>query len=228
MKRTIIGILVLTLLISSLASCKETEIIREVVEVEVVREVEVIVEVPTGISQHDYDEVVAELETVEQELVIAEIAAVEAIAECLSTFWHDYNEVMAELEVVKQQLADAERKLADFPMIVEPVVPVVPVLPPVPTTFDPIVTTGSGDKKSPPFTVTTEEWVIDWSYVSVSEYAVFAFYVYPRGETLWDVVSVLLPQGTSGTTYSYAGVGEYYIEVTAYNIESWEIVISSP
>lgn len=67
MRRGIAGVLVLALLVTSLASCQEVEVIKEV-EVEVVREVEVIVEVPTGISQHDYDEVAAELEAVKQEL----------------------------------------------------------------------------------------------------------------------------------------------------------------
>ena len=94
-----------------------------------------------------------------------------------------------------------------------------------------IVITGCGDKTSPPFTVTTEEWCIDWSYVPSPEYpeaAIFGFFVYPRGETAAYVESVLFPEGTSGSTYSYAGVGEYYIKVTAGNVEVWEVVISPP
>jgi len=102
---------------------------------------------------------------------------------------------------------------------------------PTPSTFEPIVITGSGDKTSPPFTVTTEEWVIDWSYVPDSEYpemAMFGFFVYPRGETAVYVESVLFAEETSGLTYSYAGAGEYYIKVTAGNVKSWEVVISPP
>jgi len=100
-----------------------------------------------------------------------------------------------------------------------------------PATFEPIIITGSGDKTSPPFTVTTDEWVIDWSYAPDPEYpdmAVFGFFIYPRGETAVYVESVLFPKGTSGSTYSYAGAGEYYIKVTAANVKSWEVVISPP
>jgi hypothetical protein len=97
-----------------------------------------------------------------------------------------------------------------------------------PPTFEPIVITGSGDKTSPPFTVTTEEWIIDWSYVpdpEYPEYAGFGFFVYPRGETALYVESVLSSEATTGSTYSYAGPGEYYIKVGAANIKSWEVVI---
>ena len=99
-----------------------------------------------------------------------------------------------------------------------------------PATFEPIVITGSGDKTSPPFTVTTDEWVIDWSYVPDPEYpemTVFGFFVYPRGKTAGSVVSVSFAE-ESGSTYSYAGAGEYYIQVIAANIKSWEVVISPP
>jgi hypothetical protein len=97
--------------------------------------------------------------------------------------------------------------------------------------FEPILITGSSDKTSPPFTVTTKEWIIDWSYVPDPEWpemAVFGFFVYPRGETVMFVESVLFPEGTSGTTYSYAGAGEYYIQVLVGNVKSWEVVISPP
>ena len=108
----------------------------------------------------------------------------------------------------------------------------VPLPPPTPAplikpvTFEPITITGSGDKTSPPFTVTTEEWTIDWSYITDDlSYSVFSFFVYPRGETAIFIESVLFPQETSGSTYSYAGQGDYYIKVSAGNINSWEIVI---
>ncbi|MBA7680343.1 hypothetical protein ES703_88658 [subsurface metagenome] len=100
-----------------------------------------------------------------------------------------------------------------------------------PPTFESILITGSSDKTSPPFRVTTKEWVIDWSYVPDPEWpemAVFGFFVYPRGETVMYVESVMFPEGTSGTTYSYAGVGEYYIKVSVGNVKSWEVVISPP
>jgi len=98
-------------------------------------------------------------------------------------------------------------------------------------TFKPIVIAGTSDKTSPPFTVTTNEWTIDWSYVPDPEYpdmGVFGFFVYPRGETAVYVEAVLFPEGTRGSTYIYAGAGQYYIKVTAANVKSWEVVISPP
>ena len=97
-----------------------------------------------------------------------------------------------------------------------------------PPTSEPTTFTGSSDRTTPPFTVTTSEWIIDWSYVpdyEYPEYAGFGFYVYPRGETVMYVESVL-SGSTSGSTYSYAGPGEYYVEVLAANLKSWTIIIS--
>jgi uncharacterized repeat protein (TIGR02543 family) len=100
-----------------------------------------------------------------------------------------------------------------------------------PVTFTPIAFTGSSDTTTPPFTVTTSEWTIDWSYVPDPEYpdlATFGFFVYPRGETVDYVESVLFPGSTSGSTYSYAGPGEYYIKLSCANIKSWRITIKPP
>jgi len=99
-----------------------------------------------------------------------------------------------------------------------------------PATFEPIVITGSGGKTSPPFTITTDEWIIDWSYVPSSkrpELVVFGFCIYPRRKTAGSVASVSFAE-EDGSTYSYAGAGEYYIKVVAANIKSWEVVISPP
>ena len=67
-----------------------------------------------------------------------------------------------------------------------------------------------------------------WMNEIPHEPAIFGFFVYPRGETALYVESVLFPEGTSGSTYSYAGEGEYYLKVTAANVKSWKVVISSP
>ena len=96
------------------------------------------------------------------------------------------------------------------------------------TTFSPITFSGSGSEKTPPFTVTTNEWIIDWSYVPSPEFpdlAVFGFFIYPRGETIFSVESVLFPSSTSSSTYSYAGSGEYYLDITSANVSSWTITI---
>ena len=79
--------------------------------------------------------------------------------------------------------------------------------------------------------MTTNEWIIDWSYIPDPEYpefAVFGFLIYPRGETIFYVESVLFPSSTSGTTYSYAGPGDYYLVVGAYDIEEWVVTIRPP
>jgi len=101
-----------------------------------------------------------------------------------------------------------------------------PLPPSKPATFAAITITGTGDKTSRPFTVTTQEWTIAWSYTSDDpEFAVFSFFIYPRGETAFFVESVSFPEGTSGSTYSYAGPGEYYLKVITGNIKSWKVVI---
>lgn len=96
-----------------------------------------------------------------------------------------------------------------------------------PATFGPIEITGSGSTTSPPFTVTTEEWIIDWSYIPSLEspMTIFSFFIYPRGEAVKFVEFAFLITETSGSMYSYAGKGEYYIKVIAANVKSWKVVI---
>lgn len=95
----------------------------------------------------------------------------------------------------------------------------------LPASFIPVTFTGSGDKTTPPFTVTTSEWIIDWSYTTNSNYPAFYIYIYPRGETASYVTSIDAGEATSGTSYCYAGAGEYYVEVLAANLISWTITI---
>lgn len=96
-----------------------------------------------------------------------------------------------------------------------------------PPTFNPIILKGADSKTTAPFIITTDEWIIDWSYsTSDPDFAIFSFFVYPRGETELYVETVLFPEATSGTTYSYAGPGEYYVEINVANITQWEITIS--
>ena len=101
----------------------------------------------------------------------------------------------------------------------------VPTSKPVPT-FSTITIRGSGDKTSEPFRVTTDEWRMTWSYEAESpEYAFFNIFIYPRGDTVSYVESVSSGAVDSGSTYSYAGAGEYYAVVLAANLISWEIQI---
>jgi hypothetical protein len=95
-----------------------------------------------------------------------------------------------------------------------------------PATFTPIVKSGTDSLTTTPFTITTDEWIIDWSYsTSDPDLAIFGFFIYPRGETELYTEAVLFPEATSGSTYSYAGPGEYYIKTNVANIDGWEITI---
>lgn len=94
--------------------------------------------------------------------------------------------------------------------------------------FDPITITGSGSEKSAPFTVTTSEWIIEWEYEPEPEYsdmAVIGFFIYPRGETTMGIEAIVPGSETSGSSYSYAGPGDYYVDVQAAGVLSWKIQI---
>jgi hypothetical protein len=98
-------------------------------------------------------------------------------------------------------------------------------------TFEPIVITGSGSMTSPPFMITTKEWVIYWVLISEHPgYEAFGFFVYPRGEVYpsGNFVEAVPLTDSDGFTYSYAGKGEYYVKVIAANIKMWRIVIAPP
>ena len=98
------------------------------------------------------------------------------------------------------------------------------------TTFEPIVITGTANDTSQPFRASTEEWLANWSYVPLADYAelaVFQFFVYPEGVAAMFEGFMISPGVTSGS-YVHAGAGEYYIKIVADNVKSWEIVISPP
>ena len=98
-----------------------------------------------------------------------------------------------------------------------------------PQTFSPVTFRGSDSTTTAPFTVTTDEWIIDWSYKPIDpSLSIFSFLIYPRGQKDMFVEAILFPAGQSGSTYSYAGPGEYYIVVNAANIENWQITIKPP
>jgi hypothetical protein len=94
--------------------------------------------------------------------------------------------------------------------------------------------TGSGNKISDPFEITTDEWIIDWSYTPTdwifnplsTEFANFSFLIYPEGE-LETYVEALpsYTEKTDGSIHSDAGAGKYYLKVSADNIENWEVII---
>lgn len=84
---------------------------------------------------------------------------------------------------------------------------------------------GKTDKTTESFYIPSSEWRIKWEYEG-SEYANFHFFVYEK-ETGDMITSVDGGEGASGSdiTYIYVGGGEYYIEVSAYELEYWKIII---
>ena len=95
--------------------------------------------------------------------------------------------------------------------------------------FSPISFSGSSDENTAPFTVTTDIWKIEWSYTPEAgdeDWALFSFFIYPKGETVLYVGAVLFPSSTSGSTYCYEGAGQYYISVGCASISKWNIKIS--
>ena len=93
------------------------------------------------------------------------------------------------------------------------------------TTFQPITLTGTSDETTPPFTVTTKEWTAAWTYqASNPTESMFSFFIYPRGETMMYTEAENNVSST-GSTYVYAGPGDFYILVQVANISSWTITI---
>lgn len=82
----------------------------------------------------------------------------------------------------------------------------------------------NGEAKLAPFSVPTQDWVIDWSYTPSGD-GVFSFFVYPNygADTNTAVATVLFPDTTSGSLTCSRGPGQYQIVmVTGCN---WSITI---
>ena len=94
-----------------------------------------------------------------------------------------------------------------------------------PATFDPIRFSGVGDKKTAPFTVPAEEFIIEWEWEAEDpEYGGMAFFLYPRGEEAL-YLEMIDCDSPEGSTYSYSGPGEMYLNVLAANLDRWEITV---
>ena len=187
-------------------------------------------ETPQDLSEFEDQIALLETQLSEKESTIqtlkTQVVENETTIQTLKTQVAENESIVTDLEIQveekSKQISALEKRVAELEELLEEATAPAPT----PTTFEPIIITGSGDKTSSPFTVTTREWIIDWSYkTSQPDYAMFSFFVYPRGETALFVESVLFPSDTSGSTYSYAGAGGYYIKVLAANITSWTIII---
>ncbi len=89
--------------------------------------------------------------------------------------------------------------------------------------------TGSSDQTTSTFTITANEWRIQWSYtpdLKYPQYSGFYFFVYPKGETSHYVSHVSAGDTqTSNTEYIYEGKDSYYLKILSANIPSYTITI---
>jgi hypothetical protein len=90
--------------------------------------------------------------------------------------------------------------------------------------------TGSSDKTTDYFNVPGSEWRITWDYTphfDSPEYAVFGFFVYPKGTTTQYVDNIYKSGAaeTVGTTYIHKGPGNYYLKIIVANIEDYRITV---
>lgn len=89
------------------------------------------------------------------------------------------------------------------------------------------VFTGKGDKTTAPVDISGAKWRINWTAEeAVDGVGIFGFFVYPEGETVMYVESIMHSDGSaSDTTYIYQGKGSFYIKVGAANLSSWTIEV---
>ncbi|MBN1763534.1 MAG: hypothetical protein JW878_10775 [Methanomicrobia archaeon] len=85
---------------------------------------------------------------------------------------------------------------------------------------------GSGDKTTSSFTIKGDEWRVEYEAKSDKpEYAGFGVHVYRKGATMsvssWDCFQ----EECSDTQYIYRGEGDYYFEVIAANLDSWNLKV---
>jgi hypothetical protein len=102
---------------------------------------------------------------------------------------------------------------------------VTPTPSPTPTVF-----TGQRDKDTASFSVASWTFTVRWTTSSESpEYAGFAFFVYPQGETVEYVCAAdFLDSVGSDSTVCRGGPGQFYMKVLAANLSSWRIEITGP
>ena len=99
----------------------------------------------------------------------------------------------------------------------------------VTATITPVATpatfTGNSDETTAPFSLDSQDWTVSWSYAtSQPQYAALAVYVYPVGQKI-PVVDIPNAQ-SPGSTFSYAGPGQYYVQIISANLDSWTVTVT--
>lgn len=90
--------------------------------------------------------------------------------------------------------------------------------------------TGSADKTSNTFSISVQEWRLQWSYTPDPDFPSLTFFgvlVYPEGEgaTYVDSFYVNGSTQTSGTEYIHEGMNSYHLEILDANIPSYTITV---
>lgn len=87
----------------------------------------------------------------------------------------------------------------------------------------------NGEYTTDYFNCSHVEWRIDWNYTpspDFTEYTAFGAYVYPRNQDV--IIASIFEMGnttTNGTTYVYLRQGEFYLKISAINVENYVVVI---
>lgn len=96
------------------------------------------------------------------------------------------------------------------------------------------VVKGSATKTTRSFYVNSDEWKVHAAYSAYEpDYLGMMVYIYRKGDnqlvTMLSIDGYFLLGGgymQMGDTYVYEGPGEYYLEVTSANVETWRVVVS--
>lgn len=82
---------------------------------------------------------------------------------------------------------------------------------------------GTYHVNSDPFHVSSDRFLLEWSYESGGYLPVFGIII--RDWSNGDPVDILSMSETSGSTYVFEGEGDYFLEFSFANIYGWEVIV---
>ena len=145
----------------------------------------------------------------------------------------DTSELEQQINQLEQQVTDLQNQLesknAQISNLQSQIEELEALIPPLRRgEWNTIITfTGSTGKTTELFHIPSGTWRINWTYTG-GELAVFGFFVYPEGETVMYVETLTtMGPSQSDTTYIYEGPGNFYIKLSAANIEEWALTIEA-
>ena len=136
------------------------------------------------------------------------------------------SDLEAQVATLQNQVADRDAQIASLQAQIEELEALVPPL--TKGEWNTITTfTGSTYKTTELFNIPSGTWRINWTYTD-GELAALSFFVYPEGETVMFVGSLYTTgPSQSDTTYIYEGPDNFYIELTAANLDQWTLTIEA-